>query len=176
MITHDTPWPYITIDDLLEQEFVDQLKSYGQKCIQENRYGLHYIPKSVNFDGYGKFSSTIQDLLPDFLAHFTQRRSFQTLEYQCHLAVQPAGYTYPPHCDHPAKVITMVTYISPGVSHGTRIHADNSDNVIAEVDWRSNRTLIFAGINDVTWHSYISGSQPRVALCGFFLADGYDPT
>lgn len=171
------PWPYIVTDDLVPQSFVDQLAQHAELLIADKKFGLHAF-NSDNFgtellNEYQQVEAYLRSRESEILNYFPQHRTYKRLDFSTHLAVQPGGYSYPIHCEHPSKIVSYVTYVSPKHSVGTAIHATATDSPLFTVDWQVGRTLIFAGLNDVTWHSYASGTEPRVTFLCFSVDSGF---
>jgi len=180
MVVYDFPWPHAVIDDLVDLEFQDRLSLFADRAQQRGDFGLWH------FD-HGQFTPEIQALyfayrerldrlLPHILNCFPHRRDHERLQFTSHLAVQPADYVYRPHCDHPDKIISIIGYIAPKHSRGTCLHTTQESSPSIVIDWRPGRALIFAGRDDVTWHSYGSGADYRATLCSFFIRPGQDPS
>lgn len=174
------PWPHLIIDGLIDHDWLKLLTSYSRSAESNRKFGLHHF-KHRMFDqhineGWLEYQSRVQDLLPQLNSIFVKRRRSEDLDYVSHLAIQPANYIYPPHCDHPDKIYSVVTYICPDSSIGTDLYATNEGDQHTRIEWLPGRTLIFAGLDDITWHSYHSGDRCRTTLCGFFVRSGSDPT
>lgn len=172
-----SPWPYIVTDGLIPRLFVDHLADHAKSLIAGNKFGLHSFNSNTFgvelFNEYCQVESNLRKQELEILNYFPQHRSYKQLDFSTHLAVQPAGYSYPTHCEHPSKIVSYVTYVSPEHSAGTAVHATAIDPPLFTVDWQVGRTLIFAGLNDVTWHSYASGAEPRVTFLCFSVDLGF---
>lgn len=86
--------------------------------------------------------------------------------------------SYPIHDEAKPKILSAVTYLMPDVSRGTLIF-DKDKNFVKEVEWKPNRTLIFAPIDNVTWHSYeCIPKSYRITINSFLLRprSDYDDT
>lgn len=180
MQIYHSPWSHAITDDLVQESFLELLTVHANDLVAQQRYGLHHFNTAafdpVMLDLYDQYRHQVMDLLPTLLDVFPQHRPFQSLDFVAHLAVQPAGYGFRPHCDHFDKIFSLVSYISPTQSQGTHLHFQPNDQPWTTVPWQPGRTMIFAGINDTTWHSYASGDQARTTLCAFFVKGGTDPT
>jgi len=156
------PWPHEYHDDLIDNDSIQALQLEARSAIGDKRFGLIYHC-DTNLDAY---RNLLRCRWPQFADD----------ELHVHLAVQPAGYCYPPHCDHPDKLQSMITYIYPFNSIGTYLHTDAGASTSHECEWRVGRTLVWQNMNG-RWHSYRSGSdQTRVTLCAFFVRAGTNPT
>lgn len=177
MIFSALPWNHWIRDDIISPIDLLTLTDFCQLRAQENHWGLVQIetaPAAIA-DIMSRYQQCITDISAEIHARIPAPRHQTNLRATTHIAVQPAGYDYPPHYEHPAKVWSFITYIWPEQSQGTQLMKDESRRDQREVEWRPGRTLIFAGETDRTWHSYASGANPRATLCGFMIA-GEDPT
>ena len=168
------------IDDLLDPDWMRMLITFSERCVSANQFGLHhFVSGTFSQDvmlGHACYQERLRSLLPALDDFFITRRQAQSVDFLSHVAVQPSGYQYRTHCDHPDKVYSIVTYLAPEHSHGTDLHVDEHDPACTTIEWQPGRTMIFAGIDDRTWHSYHSGSHSRATLCGFFVRAHTDPT
>ena len=181
MTLFDRPWPHAVVDDLISDDFLKILTEYSRSASADNRYGLHFFNKPETFTTdiqkqYQIYHDNLLKRKQEFLDLFPQQKNFKELDLEAHLAVQRGNYEYHPHCDHPKKIITIVTYIDNDAQQGTRLHDREHGPVVKTVDWKPGRSIIFASLNDVTWHSYGSGGSPRAAICAFFIEKGHAVT
>lgn len=180
MVVRDFPWHHAVIDDLIDPAFRDRLAVFSDQAQAVEKFGLYHFDRPA-FDAeiqrlFVNYRTRLQTLLPDILSWFPTYRDHAQLDFTSHLAVQPRGYRFKPHCDHPDKIISCISYIAPEHSQGTCLHAAETDGSFGMIDWLPGRTLIFAGRDDVTWHSYSSGPNYRATLCSFFIRPGPDPS
>lgn len=180
MILVNDPWPYAIDDTLVDDDFRYNLTQYGLKAAQENRFGLHFFndetfSKDI-MDQYWKYHDSLLDRQQYLIDLFPQHKAFKELELQAHLAVQRGDYEYRTHCDHPKKIITIVSYIDNDSQQGTKLHESENGPVVKTVEWKTGRSMIFASLDDVTWHSYRSGGSTRTAIVAFFVDKGHAVT
>jgi len=72
------------------------------------------------------------------------------------------GFEYPIHNDAPEKLFSIVHYISPDNSEGTKLY--NKDRSFhSEAEWRPNNALMFRRTED-TWHSFSSKNFIRQTI------------
>lgn len=158
------PWPHIVIDDFINEQFFEEIKNEVIEFVKSKN-----IKKSItvfdnlNLDEYPELKKTVSylnsELFPineDFLKnHFPKHRSYSNPIGTRHQIIVCVGkYSeYRVHCDAEEKLLSVVTYIHPSKSLGTLIY-DRNKNLVKTVDWKPNRTLIFAPITDLTWHTY----------------------
>lgn len=176
---YDYPWTHWVANELITDLDLENLILFAHKKISRNNYGLFYnndnLPGPIK-DIFSRYEIAMQDITSDLEQSYKPPRHVANAIPSCHLAIQPQGYQYRPHCDHPSKIWTFVTYISPSESIGTVLMSNSNGKDSITIDWSLGKTLIFAGDNDVTWHSYQSGNQPRITLCGFMIKPDFDPT
>lgn len=176
MILHTNPWPYCIVDDLVDSEFTKLLADFiiDQESHKLFQFGQFDFGHEIHHY-YQEYHSKIKSQTQQIIDWFPQTRLYDNLDFVCHVAWQPADYTYPPHCEHPDKIISLITYLYPVSAPGTLIHETEHGPVVAEIPWQVGRTLVFAGLNDITWHSYHSGNAPRATLCGFIVNQNTTP-
>lgn len=171
------PWNHWTRDDIVSSQDLQTLAHYCQGRAEHDQWGLvqqNQAPEDIAaiMAVYNECIAVISQELHKIIPA-PRHQVGQTAI--CHLAIQPPGYDYPPHYEHPAKAWSFITYIWPEISTGTMLMRNEQRYEERETPWQQGRTLIFAGDTDVTWHAYRSGDQPRATLCGFMIS-GDDPT
>jgi hypothetical protein len=165
------PWKHWIIDDFLEQEQIKVLQDFSKSHIEKHNSKQHY-----NIDNLPQAQSKILEL-----AIRKMPRLIRKLNYQAprkgktyplgHLAINPAGYSFKPHCDDPTKIWTFVTYIAPETSIGTYVMSSPDQTDKIEIPWKPGRCLVFAGNNGETWHSYESGNNWRATITAYMNTD-----
>lgn len=177
MLFSAVPWNHWIRDDIISPVDLTTLTDFCRQRAQEDRWGLVQIdaaPADIA-DIMSRYQQRITDIAREMHARIPAPRHQSDIRATSHVAVQPAGYDYPPHYEHPAKAWSFITYIWPEHSQGTLLMKDESRHDQREIEWRPGRTLIFAGETDRTWHAYASGTDARATLCGFMIT-GEDPT
>lgn len=81
---------------------------------------------------------------------------------------------YPPQKIHDEaydKTVSIVVYLYPESSTGTALFKNNTqESFVKEVDWEQNKSMLFCGEENVTWHDFYSKDSPRITL-NFFLRE-----
>jgi len=81
------------------------------------------------------------------------------------ISVTGKNKVFPPHYDHWEKILSVVIYLCPEKSIGTKLLISKNDKNSVEIEWKTNRALIFARKEDITWHTYNGdGIQNRICL------------
>ena len=81
------------------------------------------------------------------------------------ISVTGKNRVYPPHYDHWEKILSVVIYLYPEKSIGTKLLLSKNNKNSVEIEWKTNRALIFARKEALTWHSYKGdGIQNRICL------------
>ena len=161
------PWNHIVTDSLIHPVFAKKIADFSQKRISDNKFG--YAFWDDNDLDFQLYRENLKSKLAEFL-ELLPCRQHNELHLIDHLTINPQGYIYPNHCEHPSKIISIVTYIYPNESIGTKLYTSEHGECIKEIKWSPGTSLIFAGENNVTWHSYCSKeTEPRVTLCSFFV-------
>jgi hypothetical protein len=166
------PWPYLIIDDTFPQDIFDNFVAEVEKRL------AHMNPEQsvVYYEITGNDESNIPSVkrlidsvyIRDFIDYFDNRRSSKPVT-ELQRASQVAmsrNYICPVHDESFKKVLSFITYLGPDKSTGTTIYRTETE-FVTQIEWKPNRTLVFCGINDVTWHGYEAGSEKRVTLNQF---------
>lgn len=79
------------------------------------------------------------------------------------------NYPHDIHHETKTKIISLITYLSPTMSSGTHLYSNKSSKSLKKViEWKTNKTFFFFGIDNKTWHSYTAlDSTPRITLSRF---------
>lgn len=117
------------------------------KCLSSRSIDILDIEKFAN---HRKFKAAEVDIRTVITMLFTENHESNVIHY-----------------DGPDKIFTSVVYVAPEISRGTILYNEDKEYV-SEVEWASNRALLFAPITNVTWHSYESKPNSfRVAITEF---------
>lgn len=101
----------------------------------------------------------------DWIAHFEKHRPFDNLKIRNQVIFAIPGLTYRIHDEAPSKILSSTTYISEqGI--GTHLYQDPAGPIVKTIDWVPGDTLIFCGLDGVTWHNYQSDNL-RITLNTF---------
>lgn len=166
------PWKHWIIDDFLETDQVLQLQNFAKQHIELHNTKMHF-----NVDYLEEPCKEILQLainkMPKFIGKVNHKspRQYDKIYALGHLAVNPAGYSFKPHCDDPTKIWTFVTYIGPETSIGTYVMSNMEEENKVEIEWKPGRCLVFAGNNGETWHSYESGDNWRATITAYMNTD-----
>lgn len=107
--------------------------------------------RNLNLAAINKFIDSID--LKEYLNTFTKVREYEKLHQFSELNICVGEVSYRIHDETPNKIISAVSYFYPKESIGTYLY--NKDKTFnKEIDWIPNRTLIFAGDTETSWHSY----------------------
>lgn len=155
------PWPHIVIDNYYEEimfnnmcdeitQFVKELKARGS--LKDKKTTIKYTDSDLPLTYACIKSRAISQL---DLSMFPKVRDHKDLGMYTEVNICRDDMRYPIHDENPKKVLSAVTYLLPETSRGTLLY-DQYKNFVKEVEWKPNRTLIFAPIDGVTWHTYES--------------------
>jgi hypothetical protein len=184
----EDPWKHQIVDDFFDQETFVLLRAKCKTLIR--KYGT---PKDSNIDPTNitmikhdlglflydrlfeynglllKYHKEILDLYPDHRSY----ESYYSMP-SFHFITGDAGYHHI-HDETLDKTLSIVVYLDPEISHGTKIYSGESENDFCfEVPWKPNRALFFCGEKQKTWHSFGSSSYPRCTM-NFFLRQNILP-
>jgi hypothetical protein len=152
----------------MRQELLTQLKSI--KITSKQSVIKTYDPMFIDL-----FPKTYQCLNSvsayELLKYFPNHRDYSKLSCYSEINIIIDGFDYPIHDENPRKILSLVTYVAPEFSTGTLMY-DKDKTYVSEVEWRQNRTLVFAGLTGVTWHSYkVEQKKPRLTVNTFLVND-----
>jgi hypothetical protein len=171
IVESNSPWKHWIIDDFLNSKEVKLLQKFSKKHIKQHNTKRHYnaidLPspqKEILENAVAKMPRVIRGF------DYTSPRKGKTYPLG-HLAINPAGYSFKPHCDDETKVWTFVTYIGPVESIGTYVMSNSDEEGKIEIPWKPGRCLVFAGNNGETWHSYESGNNWRATITAYMNTD-----
>lgn len=172
------PWPHKIIDNVLDQAVFDQL-SKAAKIITD---ATEQYPR----DGDGIWLSTAQSYGVDVdtinnvikISNEWLKHNSKVLNDFSDAKRSPVGYFSLSafnfckendksgiHDEGPCKTTTLVIYLHPEESIGTRLYTDLDENsFVKEIEWKPNRALLFCAKEDVTWHSFWSDNNKRLTL------------
>lgn len=167
------PWPHLVIDSYFDnslgekatKEIIDFIKTYKPKNKQT-------VIKSTEPDFEELFPVTKEYISSNIvnetlLQKFPRTREYSTLSTYSEINICLGAFSYPIHDENHAKVLSVVTYLFPEISKGTLIY-DTDKTFYKEVEWKQNRTLIFAPLDGITWHSYeVSNIPVRITINTF---------
>ena len=102
---------------------------------------------------------------------FPEHRWFDNLCVSAYIGVTPpAPYDHIIHQETVSKIWSSVTYITPETNCGTKMYTkEDKDTLVKEAPWKPNTTMIFAGVEGKTWHSYNSTEESNRITLNFFI-------
>lgn len=168
------PWPHLVLDNFYSAQLykfsVKEILSY----IKTNKLvDRQVLLKTTDINFSTIFPATLayinsNSITEDTLKHFPSHRDYTTISNYSEINICLGTFNYPIHDEAAHKILSAVTYLFPASNKGTIIH-DKNKNRISEIEWKTNRTLIFAPIDNVTWHSYESSDAPLRITINTFL-------
>jgi hypothetical protein len=167
------PWPHIVANDYVTDAFAKSLIEFSENRIKDNKFN-QYKFEDYNFpqelqNHYEIYKCTVLSKCEELKNLFPNIRKFNSntnLKLRTSLCIFDKNYIHPIHNERIDKIISIVTYLAPKQGIGTHIYnLDKSYN--KTIEWIPGNTLIFAGIDNVSWHSYESGQNYRVTLNSF---------
>jgi hypothetical protein len=103
--------------------------------------------------------------------YFPTHRPYKKFKIDHQVQISPIAYDYPIHDEARRKVLSIVHYLGED-GDGTLLY-DKDKNFVCEVEWKPNRALIFAAIDNVTWHAYKNTKGfKRKTIMTFFIRTG----
>jgi hypothetical protein len=183
--TTTDPWHHQIIDNFLDLDDFSRLRFHCEKIFEKNclKKGdslqhpislirlKNQIPKDIYYNLW-EYNKKILKNCKKILKLYPLHRNF---DY--HLSI-PSFYFmhnsvgfHQIHDETVDKALSIVLYISPDTSAGTRIYrSDNETSFVKEIPWVPNRALVFCGVNSTTWHNFGAYDQDRITL-NFFMRE-----
>lgn len=179
-----TPWPHMIVDNFYDVDLFNDMETELVKFIDSEIVKKpHYNIRSDECNMKVLFPATFKCIKSaDYKKYYdwfeNKRQSKNYLIYHG-ISIITDGHEFPIHDEHPGKILTFVNYVNPNNGIGTMIY-DKDKNYVGDIPWVKNRSLVFAGIDNITWHAYRSPPwQVRITLNTFFAIPGMtgrDPT
>lgn len=171
MLVND-PWPYMVLDDYVDQPVMDGVLRVAQQKIKDGLHGAWRLEEELP-ELYKDWEKKIKKDFFEFYSQFPKRRFILKPKVLSHIVVLPPGYYEGPHFDRFQKIFTSVTYVHPSKSTGTYIHESEDYSIFKEIEWKPNRSLLFCGVTNLTWHSFKNDTdEPRITFANM-LTDEY---
>lgn len=169
----DMPWPHIIIDNFFDavdfndiNEEIDSIKDVLNESPESFSSDVTY-----NADDLYKYSAdstahadvfTYPTLIKPYFnllnkqfldKHFPNHREIHNdIKSETTTQITERGYYYPKHNNASREVMSAVVYMS-GAGAGITIY-DSQGNNGSAIRWKLNRAVIFAPLDNITWHSY----------------------
>jgi len=166
------PWRHWIIDDFINSKDVNILSHFCKKCIKNKNVKQSYNPEYLE-EPYKTIVQKTIDKMPYTTNLFDSEpaRNSEKIYPLGHLAINTAGYSFPPHCDDKTKIWTFVTYVGPLESIGTFVMSNNQQRNKIQIPWQPGRCLVLCGNDNETWHSYESGNNWRATITAYMNTD-----
>ena len=186
------PWVHTITDSHINEKEFDNLRSQCEKLLdirmkdmpthkgRTAKYDItenHITPehfKAFNIDWYDQIldiSKNVYEHRKELCDVFPKHRWYDELVVTAYIGVTPpAPYDHHIHSETLSKVWSSVTYITPEKNCGTKMYTENKKEcLVKEAQWKPNLTMIFAGIDGKTWHSYNSTEQSNRITLNLFI-------
>jgi hypothetical protein len=164
------PWPHLELDDYFHATLYNACKLELTRYVSANISNLthHTIIRSQEPDFKSRFPATAAfaesaNIDERLLKLFPNHRKYSSLYSFYDISICLGNFSYKLHDEAPWKVLSAVTYIAPSSSKGTLLY-DCDKTYVKTTDWRENRTVIFAPIDGITWHSFESTGSYRITV------------
>ena len=170
------PWPHQTIDNFYDGILFDDMKAeivnYVKNNVREKFTKFDWIIENYSNDLPKTVECIKSNLVTEAdLVHFPHHRKYNNLKLKTQIIVCIDDTEYRIHDEDKSKILSAVTYIAPSQATGTLLY-DQNRNFVKEIEWAPNRTIIFAGVENVTWHNYKSTkNRIRITLNSFLVED-----
>ena len=149
MIVTNEPWRHSISDNFFTPDKLQEILDYveGYDVTKET-----YIENKFTSSLYPCNNLLIEQLTQTFPDH----RFFNKLKFRQYIVIMPENTSYVKgiHCDKYEKVFSNIIYISPEQSKSGTLLYDSNKNFVKRIDWKQNRCLSFAPLDNVTWHNF----------------------
>ena len=180
------PWPHTVTNDHINADSFDKLLNSCQNLLEINLRDMpthkkttenHIQPKdfkSFGIDWYDEIHEISEQIYKNakiLCDVFPEHRWFDNLCVSSYIGVTPpAPYDHIIHQETVSKIWSSVTYITPETNCGTKMYTKEDKNtLVKEAPWKPNTTMIFAGVEGKTWHSYNSTEESNRITLNFFI-------
>ena len=170
------PWKHIVIenyyDSTLFKNMLNEIKNDILPNIKfEDKDNEVLIYRDTNLLSFKHTKKCLysKSILPNLLKFFPNHRKSNRYSIQKELVIT-GNYEYRIHDEAPHKILSMTTYVYPENSKGTLLYnTDMSFN--KEINWRQNSSVLFAGMDNITWHNYKNSDSNnlRVTINQFLI-------
>jgi hypothetical protein len=180
------PWPHTVTENHLDQKEFNSLLNDCNRLLEIKLKDMpiykgvtenHIIPqhfKDFNINWYDQIldiSKNIYENRKKLCDVFLEHRWVDDLIVTAYVGVTPpAPYSHILHQETISKIWSSVTYITPEKNCGTKMYTEGKkESLVKEAQWKPNSTMIFAGIEGKTWHSYNSTEESNRITLNFFI-------
>lgn len=176
------PWRHQIIDnffndfEIIEEACVKLLDKYhGQAVTGHDCLTIGQVYDTIGdkaFDMIMESNSMILDNINNIVSNFPNHRAFS--RYFCIPTFHILPENFGPqkiHDEAHDKTMSLVVYLYPESSIGTAFFSDSTqESFVKELEWKQNRSMLFCGEKNVTWHDFYSKENPRVTL-NYFIRE-----
>jgi len=177
MFSYD-PWPHEVIDGYYDQvqtdsavrEILTKVKTERSEFVTKTSGDVFISARNLyTSDKFPETRKLLQSRNPSYLLkHFPNHRDYDSLEVYGEVILCLKESEHPIHDEVEDKVLSAVTYLYPETGDGTLLY-DRDKKFVKQIEWKPNRTMVFAAETGTTWHSYKSTSGIRLTLNTFLL-------
>lgn len=177
------PWEHKIVDDSIDPDIFKKLALIPKMLLNKNRReypDMFEILRDSSINNGGAIvdiqqflkldmPENIIELLYDcaqslldsrekLLEQFSYHRESSSGEYYADVTLGfiCPGVNFDIHQGPSNRALTCHTYLAPRISSGHRLHKDDTLECISDIDWKPNRSLIFAPQENVTFTSYFN--------------------
>ena len=167
---YNEPWPYSILDNTYDvdglEKAVAEIKKKVLNAFKGDRLSIN-LNHSIEYRERLPFTYYLVDSfdLNSITDSFGLKSGYRTT---CELSICKNGWVQKVHDETGPKMLSCVTYIDPIDECGTMLYDSNKDYV-GDVEWKVNRSMIFAKKPNVTWHSFRSSSNSYRITINQFL-------
>ena len=144
---YEKPFKHHIIDNFFDDNTLRHCVKYLQSF--NKRQNNHTVVRDKRLLDYFDSIFTEEYIKTNFPKH----RPYESLKSVAEVNICTDGFMYPIHDEAIYKILSVVVYIAPLYSSGTFLF-NSSKQLQKQITWKPNRAFIFAGLPNITWHSY----------------------
>jgi hypothetical protein len=183
----EEPWYSKIVDNFLEEDLFNQLRNECERIFSSRSINNFSEPTTrlnelmVSSEFSESLSQSLLDLnssmlknIDSILDSFPYSRRFKYYHsIPSFFFLRKGTPDHPIHDESHYKSLSIVLYISPNISSGTKLYTP-AKSFHNQVEWKPNRAFIFCGKSKHTWHTFGgSESNDRITMNLFIQDDFY---
>lgn len=176
------PWEYKVVDDAINSEVWDKLVLMPKMLLKKDRRNdiplMGDLLQDSKVDNHGAIidiprllkvgmpngiiehlydcGQSLLDAREEILSGFSEHRESSDNQYYVDISLDflHPGTRYQPFQGTLNKSLTCITFLSPDIQDGIYLHKNDNMDYSREIEWKRNRSLIFAPKDDTNWISF----------------------
>ena len=182
----EEPWHSKVVDDFLEEDLFNQLRKECEKVFPSRSIDNFNKPTTrlnelmVSSEFSESLSQSLLELnslmlnnIDSILDSFPYSRRFKYYHsIPSFFFLKEGTPDHPIHDESHYKSLSIVLYISPNMSCGTKLYTP-SKSFHSQIEWKPNRAFIFCGKSKHTWHTFGGSENSDRITMNLFVQDDF---